>query len=85
MFQTQNCNQELSELKKNIDIINEFESIPKFQTYQRELLKEPVFRNKYTICFDILSVFLAELDALDPDDFELIEKLKSNQFELIIV
>jgi hypothetical protein len=37
------------------------------------------------VCFDILSVFLSELDPQDPDDFEQIELLKDNNLAMIIL
>lgn len=73
-------------LKKEVDIINYFESVPKFRKYYFELAKDQIYRKKNSICLDIVKVFLDELDPTNEDEFELIKlKGQTKDIDMIVV
>ena len=72
-------------LKEKKDVLAEFKKIEKFREYQNRLARGRAYQNKFTICFDILNVFLAELNPFCDEDMMIIENQKEIENSLLVV
>lgn len=75
----------LLKMLKKMDILKHFESTPNFVKQQNEVVKEALFKKKFTIVFDIMNVFLTELYIQNEDDLELVEQIENKDKNLIVI
>lgn len=85
VFQAQVEYRQFLQLKQQVDLIKEFTQIDKFKEYQMELKKEAIYQQRNTLCFDIIGVFLAELNPEIEDDWDLIQQIKPDSMDFIVI